>query len=60
MTVYLGKDSTHATSTMTATQVTVAGVTIRTEYEEHKLYVNYFFFLTYLMIYKLCGTVRLN
>jgi hypothetical protein len=41
--VYLGKDRTYATVTMTVTQVTVAGLTRRVEKAGHKFYMDDFF-----------------
>jgi hypothetical protein len=45
MTVYLGKDRKLATPTMTATHVTVTGLTGRIENLGHKLYMDSFFSL---------------
>jgi len=51
MRVYLGKDRTHATGTMTATHANVAGLT-RIQNVGHKLYMdNLFLLLTCLTIY---------
>jgi hypothetical protein len=43
MRVYLGKDRTCATDTMTATHDTVAGLMRRVENVGHKLYMDNFF-----------------
>jgi len=54
MRVYLGKDMTHATGTMTSFHTTVAGLTTRIQNVGHKLYmVGCFLLLTYLMTYML-------
>jgi hypothetical protein len=43
MSVYLGKDRKRGTVTKTATHITVAGLTTRTENSEHKLYMDNYF-----------------
>jgi hypothetical protein len=43
MRVYLGKDRTYATDTMTATHTTVAGLMRRAENVTQKLYMDNFF-----------------
>jgi len=43
MRVYLGKDRTYTTDTMTATHATVAGLMRRAENVGHKLYMDNFF-----------------
>jgi hypothetical protein len=42
MTVYLGKDRKHVTSSMTATHANVSGLAARIEHVGHKLYVDNF------------------
>jgi hypothetical protein len=42
MRVYLGKDRTYTTDTMTATHATVAGLTRRVENVGHNLYMDIF------------------
>jgi hypothetical protein len=42
MRVYLGKDRTHATGTMTATHETVAGLITSIQNVGHKLYTDFF------------------
>jgi hypothetical protein len=64
--VYLGKDRTCTTDTMTATHATVAGLTRRVENVGHKLYMDSFFSSPDLFDdlhsrkINCCGTVRLN
>jgi hypothetical protein len=66
MRVYLGKGTTCATETMTATHATVAGLTRRVENVGHKLYMDNFFsspdLFNNLHSRKIncCSTVRLN
>jgi len=51
MRVYLGKERECETGTMTATHITVTGLT-RMQTVGHKLYIdNFFLLLTFLMIY---------
>jgi hypothetical protein len=66
MRVYLGKDKTCATDTMTVTHAIVAGLTRRVENVWHKLYMDNFFSSPDLFNdlhrrkINCCGTVRLN
>jgi hypothetical protein len=66
MTVYLGKDRTHATDTMTATKTTVAGLPRGVQNVGHKLYMDNFFSSPALFNdlhrkkINFCGIVRLN
>jgi len=43
--VYLGKDRTHATGTVTATDTTEAGLMTGIQNVGHKLYMDNFFFI---------------
>jgi len=50
--VYLGKESTHATGTVTFTHVTAAGLITWIQNIGYNLYINIFFILlTHLTIY---------
>jgi hypothetical protein len=66
MRVYFGKDRTYTTDTMTATHITVAGLTQRVENIGHKLYMEKFFSSPDLFNdlhgrkINCCGTVRLD
>ena len=66
MTVYLGKDRKHATSSMTATLATLTELAAMIKYVEHKLYMDNFFSSPALFddlhtkTINCCGTVRPN
>jgi hypothetical protein len=61
--IFLGKDRTHATGTMTAIHANVTGLTTRIQNVGHKLYTNNFFSSLnlyddlHIKIMNCCGTV---